>query len=237
MKKIEKTENQIVFIAKIEETLANAIRRYVDQISVLAFDEVEISRNDSALYDETIAHRIGLIPIKAEKSKKPKESKLETKKEGTVYSEELEGDVQIIYPKMPLTTLSKGQELKLTATITSGKGADHAKFTPGFIFYRNVLEVEVGKEFYEKIKEICPGNEIKEKGNKITIIDDRKKEVADVCEGIVNKKGQKAEIETKDELVITLESFGQISVEDIFKNSIDVLKKDLNEISKKVSKI
>ena len=68
MKKIEKSENQIVFSAEMEETLANSIRRYINHIPTLAIDEVEISKNDSALYDETIAHRIGLIPIKSGKS-------------------------------------------------------------------------------------------------------------------------------------------------------------------------
>ena len=42
MKKIEKTGNQIVFEVEINETLANAIRRYVNQIPVMAVDEVEI---------------------------------------------------------------------------------------------------------------------------------------------------------------------------------------------------
>ncbi len=30
MKKIEKTENQIIFTAEIDETVANSIRRYVN---------------------------------------------------------------------------------------------------------------------------------------------------------------------------------------------------------------
>ena len=57
MKKIEETENQIVFIADISETLANSIRRYTNQVLVMAVDEVEISRNDSPLYDEAVTHR------------------------------------------------------------------------------------------------------------------------------------------------------------------------------------
>jgi len=64
MELIEKKENQITFIAEADERLMNSIRRYVNQIPVLAFDEVVISRNDSPLYDETIAHRMGLIPLK-----------------------------------------------------------------------------------------------------------------------------------------------------------------------------
>ena len=40
---------------KVNESLANAIRRCVSLIKTMAVDEVEISRNDSALYDEQAA--------------------------------------------------------------------------------------------------------------------------------------------------------------------------------------
>jgi DNA-directed RNA polymerase alpha subunit len=68
MKVITKKNNQITFSAEVDESLANAVRRYVDQIPILAVDEVEISKNDSPLYDETVAHRIGMIPLKMDKS-------------------------------------------------------------------------------------------------------------------------------------------------------------------------
>ena len=110
MKKIEKTGNQIVFEAEINETLANAVRRYVNQIPVMAVDEVEISKNDSPLYDETIAHRIGLLPLKTDKSITKKSTgklKLEIKKEGTIYSGDIRGKPEVVYKNMPLTILSK----------------------------------------------------------------------------------------------------------------------------------
>lgn len=239
MKKIEKTGNQIIFEAEINETLANAIRRYVNQIPVMAVDEVEISKNDSPLYDETIAHRIGLLPLKTDKSVTKKSTgklKLEIKKEGTIYSRDIRGKPEVVYKNMPITILSKNQELKLTAFVKSGKGAKHARFSPGLLFYRNVNEIILDKEFYEEIKEVCYGNEIKEKGNKIVITDNKKREVADVCEGIANRKGKKAEINPKKEMVITLESFGQMGAGDIFVKAIEVLKKDIASLSKSIEK-
>jgi len=239
MKKIEKNENQIVFTAEINETLANSIRRYIGQIPVLAIDEVEISKNDSALYDETIAHRLGLIPLKAEKTseKKPGKLSLNIKREGIVYSGDLKGHPAVVYKNIPITTLSGDRELQLSTITRAGKGAEHSKFSPGLMFYRNVSEITLDKEFYEEIKKIFPDAEIKEKGQKIIIIDNKKREVADVCEGIADKKKKRAETEKKDELVITVESFGQIPPGEVFIKSIEALKKDLALLAKNVDKI
>lgn len=236
MKKIEKTGNQIVFTAEIDETLANSIRRYLNQIPVLAVDEVEISKNDSALYDETIAHRIGLVPLKIEGNAKKKKGKLklEVKGEGTVYSGDLKGTPAVVYKKIPLTTLNKNKELQIIATVKLGKGSEHSKFSPGLMFYRNVSEILLDKEFYEDLKKVYPNIETREKGNKIIVTDNRKKEIADFCEGLANEKGKNAEVEIKDELVITVESFGQMGAENVFKKSIETLKKDLASLAKKV---
>lgn len=239
MEIIEKKDNKIVFEAEIEESLANAIRRYLNQIPILAIDEVEISKNDSPLYDETIAHRIGLIPLKEEKSsdKKPGKLTLNVKREGTVYSGDLKGHPTVVYKNIPITTLSGDQVLELDAFVKAGKASEHSKFSPGLMFYRNVSEITLDKDCYEEIKKIFPEVEAKEKGQKITIIDNKKREMGDVCEGIADKKKKKAEVEKKNELVITVESFGQITAEDIFIKSIDTLKKDLSGLKKSVDKI
>ena len=236
MKLIEKTKDQIVFAAEMEEGIANAIRRYVGQIPVIAVDELEISRNDSPLYDETIAHRVGLVPLKMDKTGEKAKLKLNVKREGTVYSGDMKGHPEVIYKNIPLTTLAKGQELEFTATVRLGKGAEHAKFSPGLMFYRDSLEITVDREFLEEIRKFLPDAEIKEKGNKIVILDNKKKEIADVCEGIVNKKNKKAEITKTDELIILIESFGQMETKDIFNESVDALRKDLHSVGKAVDK-
>ena len=239
MKKIEKNENQIVFIAGMNETIANSIRRYIGQIPVLAIDEVEISKNDSALYDETIAHRLGLIPLKAEKTsdKKPGKLSFNIKREGVVYSGDLKGHPAVAYKNIPITTLAKDQELQISATTRAGKGSEHSKFYPGLMFYRNVSEITLDKEFREEIRKVFPNAEIKEKGQQIIIIDNKKKDVADFCEGIASKKKKRAEVEKTDELVITVESFGQFSPGDVFTKSIEALKKDFVAFEKSADKI
>ena len=151
-----------------------------------------------------------------------------------VKSGELKGGINPVSEEVPVTYLDKGQEIELVAKIKAGIGADHVKFSPGIMYYRNVIEVVVDKSFLEEVKNACPDCDIKEKGDKISIIDNKHKEVTDVIEGIANKAGKKAEVNMKNELIITLESFGQLDVKDIFKKSVEALKKDLAEVSKKV---
>lgn len=240
MKIINKKNNQIVFATEIEESLANAIRRYVNQIPTHAIDEVEISKNDSPLYDETIAHRMGLIPLKIDKStneKKVIKVNLNSKKEGIVYSGELKGGIKVVYDKIPLTSLNKGQELIVTATTKIGKGEEHSKFSPGLIFYRNIVEVKIDKDCPKEVVDICPQNILKLESGKIIIKNNEKCDMCEACTDLCKKQRKDSiELIPTKELIITLESFGQISVEEILNKSIDILKKDLIEVSKKIGK-
>ena len=59
--------DQMTFEVEIEESLANLIRKYINHIPTIAVEDVEITKNDSPLYDETIAHRLGLIPLEINK--------------------------------------------------------------------------------------------------------------------------------------------------------------------------
>ncbi len=236
MEIIKNQENKIVFLEKIEDSLANAIRRYVGRIPILAIDEVEILKNGSPLYDETLAHRIGLVPIDSKKINKSKEYdvSLKTKKEGYVYSGEIEGDVNVVYDKIPLTFLDKGQELEIKGTVRAGAGKNHAKFSSGMIFFRNSCEITLNKKYFDQIKKVISENEIREKGEKITLIDNKEKEICDFCEGVAEKQGDRAEIKEGEEIIISIESYGQIPSKEIFKESIKNLKKDLEELSQKI---
>ncbi len=235
MKLIEKNKDQVVFSAEMDESIANAIRRYVNHVPVLAVDELEISKNDSPLYDETVAHRVGLVPIKMDKASEKSKVKLDVKREGTVYSGDMRG-VEVVYKTIPITTLDKGQELEFTGTLKLGIGSEHAKFSPGLMFYRNSAEITMDKEFLDEIKRIAPNAEIKDRGGKIVIIDDKKADVTDVCEGLAHKRKKKAEVISQKDLIITVESFGQIDAKEIFKESIDALRKDLNSVAKAIDK-
>ena len=69
MEMIKSSNEEIVFKTGMNVSLANAIRRSVGEIPILAISECDIYKNDSALYDEIIAHRLGLVSLKNQKMK------------------------------------------------------------------------------------------------------------------------------------------------------------------------
>ena len=56
---------ELVFV--LEEAtppMANTLRRAIlQEVPVMAVDEVEFTQNDSAMYDEIIAHRLSMVPL------------------------------------------------------------------------------------------------------------------------------------------------------------------------------
>ncbi len=235
MENISKGDGKYIFKAEIEDSLVNSIRRYVGQIQIAAIDEVKISKNDSPLYDETVAHRLGLIPLE-QNGKKEGKLKLNSQEKGMVYSGSLKGDFEVVYDKIPITLLSEGQEIEISANIKMGKGQDHAKFSPGIMNYRQISEMYVDKELAEKLKNTFTNIEIKQKGDKFLIVDDNEKEISDICEGLAEKYGKKIEVKPTNDIIISIESFGQIDAKSIFTKSVEALKKDLGELGKKFGK-
>ena len=208
--------------------LANAIRRSVEEISTLAIDEVEIFRNDSALYDEFLAHRFGLIPLKTDKKMGEKtkvEFKLKNVGPGTVYSGDLKGNAKIMYEGIPLTLLEKGQELELIATARLGKGTDHAKHVPGLCHYRYLTEIKSSLQIDKLIKEANG------------IISPEKKRSSWICdlpEATIDEieKLDKSAVKDSSEILFFIESWGHLEVETILIKAIEILKKNLGEFEK-----
>ena len=152
VEKLSKSEDKIIFIVHgINHSIANAIRRSVLEIPTMAIEFVEFYKNDSALYDEVLAHRLGLIPLRAPKTFFFREEcnckgkgcaqctaifKLKARGPGTVYSSELKGkSAEVVYKEMPITILAKDQELELVAEAILGIGKNHAKFTPELLWF------------------------------------------------------------------------------------------------------
>ena len=105
------------------------------------------------------------------------------------------------------------------------------------MFYRNLVKVKIDKDCPKDVINSCPLKLLQSENGKISVIDENKCDMCESCIEYCKKHGKKGiEIVPTDELIITVESFGQIKEEEIFKKAIEALKKDLEEVSKKVSK-
>ncbi|MCL5433465.1 MAG: DNA-directed RNA polymerase subunit D [Candidatus Marsarchaeota archaeon] len=121
---------------------ANALRIYgAYSVPTFAIDKVTIYENSSAMFDEYIAHRIGLIPITTPpKSKENMEIMFALDVTGpkVIYSRDLESrdvDVKVANGNIPIMKLAEGQRLRLDGKAVLGLGLRHVKFQSGIVSY------------------------------------------------------------------------------------------------------
>ncbi len=232
MEIIKNANEEVVFSGEVNVSLANAIRRSAGEIPVLAICECDIYKNDSALYDEIIAHRLGLISLRNQKMKKDDvvEFKLKAKGKGDG-GMVLAGEMgkEIIYPETPIVLLSEGQTLELVAKAKAGKGIDHARFMPGLVYYKHLPKIKISSEgekqtelasLYPKVFEMY-GEKIK---------------VKDAWECDLDNEDMKEypgiDISFDNNLVFAIESWGQMDAKKIFVEACKALKGNLSIVSK-----
>ncbi len=158
---LEKKEDSIKFILRgVEVPFANALRRTIlAEVPTFAVDEVEFFENDSALFDEIIAHRLAMIPLTTPHERFSLDSlelddytvtlSLEAEGPGMVYSGDLKTDdegIKPANPNIPIVKLAEGQRLVFNAYAKLGRGKDHAKWQPGFVYYKYLTKIHVSKE-------------------------------------------------------------------------------------------
>jgi len=230
MEIIEKKPEKIVLRMEENEVLANTIRRSVAEIPILAIDEVEIYKNDSALYDEIVAHRLGLIPLKTEKGMNEKTSiNLKLTKIGpcTVYSGDLKGGAEMVHDQIPITLLGDDQKIELVATATLGKGIEHAKHTPGLCYYRHILEVKSSSEIDQIVQKSKGLIKPEKKGSKwVADLNEAEQEAVIALD--------KEAVKDSNELVLVIESFGQMDAKDILLKAVSALEDNLKEFEKAI---
>ena len=182
---LEKSENYIRFIlGDVDVAFANALRRImISEVPTLAIDEVVILENTSPLFDEILAHRLGMIPLITDLDTYVLPSKCDCKgagcpqcqvtltleKEATdepvmVYSRDLKSQdpkIKAAIDKIPILKLAKGQRLLLEAYAKLGISQDHAKWqaaTTATFKYMPIIIVENDKvdESCKKVIDACP---------------------------------------------------------------------------------
>ena len=253
----KKDESKISFIIKdTSAAFVNALRRIIiEEVPTMAIEDVEFRKNNSILYDEMVAHRLGLIPLKTDlKSYNlPEKCKCEGKgcarcqlkltlkavAAGTVYASELKSKdpaVKPVHPKMPLVKLLKGQSLELEATAVLGKGKNHSKWSPALVYYKYKPIIEIGNvKNPEEVVEATHGNVFEIKNGKLEVKKDNlfKYDLAGVAEEV--SKGE-VKVTHDNDFIFYIESWGQLSCREILNQALDIFNETFDEFAEEIKK-
>jgi DNA-directed RNA polymerase subunit D len=241
--KEERKKNKLTFrVSGSNEIFINTIRRMaIEEVPTLAVEDLEIKENNSALYDEMLALRLGLVPIKTDLSsyRLPKNQdeiaersaqctlqlSLKASKKGYVYAEEAtsaDPKCTFVYPKMPIVKLLSKQKVDLTMTAVMGQGKEHAKWSPCWAFYQKEPVLKVGKvKNPEELSKNSPDGVLVCKGGKLSV-DAEKVCFSNLLE-YYTELDKEITLEYGDSLIFTIESWGQLSYKEILQTSAGML--------------
>lgn len=255
-----KTKKAVIEINGIGPYFINSIRRIMlSYLPKLAVEGVVIYDNTSALFDEIIAHRLGLVPIptdlslltfRDECSCKGKgcpsctvRYTLSREGEGTVLSGDLqpaEKSWAITEDKIPIVELYGDQRLILEVEAILGRGKKHAKWipvqSPG---YRMETSIEFDKKRIADIKEFVeklPKDLVKIKGNNLELRDIKK---LPVLESYIDKHKIDYITITKNpnNYIFTFETDGSLTAKDAILESAKILEKKYSEFGKQLKNL
>ena len=244
------TEGKVTFLAK-DTTPAklNLFRRMlVNKVPSMATDTVEIIENSSALYDEMLAHRLGLLVLKTDfdacflnnKNKYQVQLSLEAQGPCTVYAEQLVSTDPGIYPvhgKTPIVKLLENQELKIICNATTGCGKEHIKFSPGLIFYKGYptlnLKDAAAIKLAEALLKSSPTDAELVKNKAVKNIDTFELSMAGV--GALEKEGLITI--SKTDFIVTIEPWGQLTAQEIIEGAGKVIDEQFDELVEEIKKI
>ncbi|WP_010479016.1 DNA-directed RNA polymerase subunit D [Thermococcus zilligii] len=250
---LEKREDSLKFILRgVDVAFANALRRTIlAEVPTFAVDEVEFFENDSALFDEIIAHRLAMIPLTTPYTRFSLDSlelddytvtlSLQAEGPGVVYSGDLKSDdpeIKPANPNIPIVKLAEGQKLALNAYARLGRGKDHAKWQPGFVYYKYLTRIHVSKEVpeWKELKELAKkrGLPVEETEKELVIETTKSFYLPRKFEAYEGEKIREEVV--PNTFVFTVESNGELPVGEIVSTALKILmrKSDrfINELHK-----
>ncbi len=251
-------ENFQFLLEDVTPGFANALRRTVlSEVPSMAIDEVIIVENSSSFYDEYIAHRLGLIPLKTNlKRYKVPERKEDLTPENTVrltlevtckreeqmvYSGDLKPVDPFVEPvnmKIPIVKLKKGQKLVLEAIARLGRGKEHAKWQPVSTVsysYLPIVDINLQKcTGCSKCVDECPVGILEVMDGKARVKNIYECLICKSCEENCTEGSIKVRYNPKS-FIFSLESTGALSAEEIIEEAINILINKLNNFKNKLT--
>jgi len=247
IKFLDKNKDEIRFIVDgISTPMANALRRIMMvEVPTLAIEDVYFRENTSVLFDEVIAHRLGLIPLKfdptiinfmeecsCEGEGCPNcQVVFELNKEGpcTVYSGDMKSsakEVKPVFDNIPIVKLEKGQKLSFEAIAILGVGKEHIKWKAAITSYKLYPSIEINAKKCDNCGaciKACPKNILKEKNGKIII---QNIEECNLCNACAEACGDKDAIKisgNESKFIFDVETVSGLSPKEIVLKACEIL--------------
>ncbi len=251
---LELTDTKGKFVVEnVHPYFVNALRRtLLAEVPKLAIEDVTFYDNTSALFDETIAHRLGLLPIPTDPSALNLIGQTDDEgnpsyvvrftltKEGpcTVYSGDLECEdpkLKLKDEKIPIVELLAGQRLILEATAILGQGTTHAKWQVcsgvGYKYYptATIDNRKVKEEDAQMVVAKTPKGVLEMDGNKLVVVDEANVNLAD-NEFARATLGDGFKVNYDDrKFVFRFETDGSLTAEDALLKAVEILKERFTE--------
>jgi len=262
---LERSEKNTRFILRgVSIPFASALRRImIAEVPSMAIDGVVIVENNSAMDDETLSHRLGLIPLKTDlktyvlPSECSCQSELGCNKcrvtltmeaEATettrvVYSDELKSDdpdIAPVSPKIPIVKLALGQKIKIEAYARLGTGKQHAKWQPVTVCaYKFMPQITINIKKCDacaKCVEMCPKQVLKVEDNTLKVTDTLKCALCKDCVKVCPKDA--IEIGWDDTtFIFNVESTGSLPVDQIVGEAGNILEEKAKSFASQISKM
>lgn len=246
---------------------ANSIRRAMaSEVPKLAIDSVGIYDNTSGLFDEMLAHRLGLVPLRTEPGTYvPIEEctcegqgcdrctvsyTISVEGPGMVWSRDLipnDSEAGPAQGDIPIVKLEKGQKVVVEARAILATGKTHAKWQPTTICgYKNypALTVDARCDGCGVCVDACPRQVLRLTGRTVAI-DDARIENCSLCRlcekgclstGIGDQPAIRVGTEA-DRFIFTVESDGSIPATEILRQSVRFLRTRGEEFSRALDEI
>ncbi len=251
---LKKTKTSMDFILEDSNpAFANTLRRYLlGSVPTMAVQDVIFENNTSGLFDEIIAHRLGLIPLTFNsKFFKPKRecnckgdgcSKcqvtfvIDKKGPCTVYTKDMKGTDPSVKPTsdtIPIAELLENQVLKVEAVAELGYGSEHSKHQASAVGYKYYPKVSLtGKGDAKKAMDVCPKKVFDDKNGKVSVVNANNCNLCMKCVSTeaVNVSGD----DTK--FVFAMESTSGIDAADILITALENISKDAKNVVSEIKK-
>ena len=239
-----------------DPAFANSLRRImISEVPTLAVQWADIHDNNSALFDEVLSHRLGLIPIKLDPKKFNTPDACTCKGKGCPLCQvvfvlnkkgpsiAVSGDlissnkrIAPIDPNIPIVELLEGQSVRLEAVARLGIGTTHAKHFAANASYQYYPRIKASGSAAElkKAAKACPKGVLSLKGNKLVLNDPVKCDLCRRC--MESAKG----VEVKGDegtIIFRVESISGLNPEDIVSKAAEILQARASEFKKKLEQI